>query len=81
MNESAQIRTTFRLSMIATLFQSLNINTEEQPQDTHKEKLMQPVLFVMQNMMHIFIAIGKLWTKDSTVIEVSIQFVNTNVTL
>lgn len=58
--------------MIATLFQSLNINIEEpQRDDTNAEKLMQPVLFVMQNMMHIFTAIGKLWTKETIVIEVS----------
>lgn len=58
--------------MIATLFQSLNINTDEpQRDDPQSEKLMQPVLFVMQNMMHIFTAIGKLWTKEPTVIEVS----------
>lgn len=58
--------------MIATLFQSLNINIEEpQRDDTQTEKLMQPVLFVMQNMMHIFTTIGKLWTKEPIVIEVS----------
>lgn len=58
--------------MIATLFQSLNINIEEpQRDDTNAEKLMQPVLFVMQNMMHIFTAIGKLWTTETIVIEVS----------
>lgn len=72
LSESAKIRTTFRLNMIATLFQSLNINIDEpQRDDTQSEKLMQPVLFVMQNMMHIFTAIGKLWTKETIVMEVS----------
>lgn len=61
--------------MIATLFQSLNINIDEpQREDTQSEKLMQPVLFVMQNMMFIFTAIGKLWTKETIVIEVSHSF-------
>lgn len=73
-NESAKIRTTFRLNMIATLFQSLNINIDEPPRDdTQTEKLIQPVLYVMQNMMHIFTIIGRLWTKEPTVIEVSLE--------
>lgn len=58
--------------MIATLFQSLNINIDEpQREEAQPEKLMQPVLFVMQNMMHIFASIGKLWNKETLVIEVS----------
>lgn len=59
--------------MIATLFQSLNINIDEPPRDdiAQTEKLVQPVLFVMRNMMHIFAKIGKLWSKEPLVIEVS----------
>lgn len=60
--------------MIATLFQSLNINIDEpQRDDQQSEKLMQPVLFVMRNMMHIFTMIGKLWTNEPIVIEVSLS--------
>ncbi|XP_037040753.1 importin-13 [Bradysia coprophila] len=70
LNESAKIRTTFRLNMIATLFQSLNINIDEPQRDSaQSEKLVQPVLFVMRNMMHIFTTIGKLWSKEPLVIE------------
>lgn len=61
--------------MIATLFQSLNINIDEPQRDNNaqSEKLVQPVLFVMRNMMHIFTIIGKLWSKEPLVIEVSYQ--------
>lgn len=66
--------------MIATLFQSLNINTEDQPprDQAQGEKVMQPVLFVMQNMMEIFTTIGNLWTKETTVIEVSTLITKNN---
>ncbi|KAJ6635779.1 Importin-13 [Pseudolycoriella hygida] len=70
LNESAKIRTMFRLNMIATLFQSLNINVEDPKSDAAPtQKLMQPVLFVMKNMMYVFTTIGKLWSKDPFVMD------------
>lgn len=74
-NESAQIRTIFRLNMISTLFSSLNtkIGNEDITQTAvdanATEQNIQPVLFVMQKTMPIFKDVGRLWINEHTVIE------------
>lgn len=75
-NESAKIRTIFRLNMISTLFSSLNTKigddnnqTAIETNQTNAEENIQPVLFVMQKTMPIFKDVGQLWINEHTVIE------------
>lgn len=75
-NDSAKIRTIFRLNMISTLFSSLNTKVGDdngQPiveaTPPNAEEPIQPVLFVMQKTMPIFKDVGTLWINEHTVIE------------
>lgn len=71
-NESAKIRTIFRLNMISTLFSSLNTKiADDNNQSTVDvtQTNIQPVLFVMQKTMPIFKEIGTLWIYEQSVIE------------
>lgn len=76
-NDSAKVRTIFRLNMISTLYSSLNTNVGSDCNEeltntgvTQKENQIQPVLFVMQKTMPIFKDVGTLWINEHTVIEV-----------
>lgn len=87
-NESAKIRTVFRLNMISTLFSSLNTkigdDNSQAVVDTplpNVEENIQPVLFVMQKTMPIFKDVGTLWIHEHAVIEVlcnTLKFAITN---
>ncbi|EDV91246.1 importin-13 [Drosophila grimshawi] len=63
---SARIRTIFRLSMISTLFSSLNTDLDDELKDVHN---VQPVLLVMQTTMPIFRRIAELWVEELDVLE------------
>lgn len=57
------MRALYRLSMISTLFSSLNTNTEARDGSlapSNGERI-QPVLFVMQKTMPIFKGIGEMY--------------------
>lgn len=75
-NESAKIRTIFRLNMISTLFSSLNTKIDDDHSQaggdatqSSAQPQIQPVLFVMQKTMPIFKDVGTLWINEHTVIE------------
>lgn len=86
-NESARVRTVFRLSMISTLFSSLNTKISDEDDATREAEpssqpeQSQPVLIVMQKTMPILKDIGALWIQEHSVIEVlcnAIKFAVTN---
>lgn len=75
-NESARIRTVFRLNMISTLFSSLNTKVAKEndanPEDearAQNDVSTQPVLIVMEKTMPILKDIGALWIQEFVVIE------------
>lgn len=67
--DSARLRVMFCLSMISTLFSSLNVNKNKRIQPMNNSNQPQPILMILQKTMPIFKEICDLYINDVQVVE------------